>query len=832
MSSLESSSVPCFHCGLDSDPAFSATIDNEHRNFCCLGCQAVTQTIAAGGLIDFYQYRDVNSAKAEENSERFDAYDLPEVQSSFVTFAPVNEKGKRAEQDGRPRIASVKLLIGGISCAACAWLIENYLEKIPGLNEVRVNASTHICRFKWDAGEVKLSQIFSALHDIGYRPQPGNEGQAQALRKVEHRTALLRIGVAGLAMMQVGMVAIALHAGSVQGIDVSTQHLLRWVSLIFAIPVMCYSAKPFFQSAYRALKLRHLNMDVPVSLALILAFAASVVGTFRNIGEVYFDSVSMFTFFLLVGRFLEMRARHTSVYETERLSQLLPVSAERYSEPKLSGDSEIELVPLSYIKPDDLIRVSAGEVIPCDGLLESGTAMADESLLTGESEPVPKNAGDKLYAGAMLAEPSIALRVSATGTETRLSSVQALLDQAIANKPKQQQLADKVARYFVATVLVCFAVVYASWYFVDADRAFWIALSVLVVTCPCALSLATPAALAAGLNRLRGLGLLIVSPSALETLPAISHVALDKTGTLTLGEPQLQRVELIAAPDSQATVGSVREQEQLKQMYIECVAALERYCRHPIAKAFARVPARKEMRDVTVAVGKGVEGKLDSDVYRFGRADFADLNYQGKYPGTGNWQLLSKNEQAVAWFLFADQPRNSLSEHLCAVKKYIPKLSVFSGDRQENINLFLRDNELSELFMHAQGSMSPEQKLVEVQKRQADGDKILMVGDGINDVPVLAAADMSIAMGSATQLAKVNADAVLLNQNLKNLSSAREVAASVNTVIKQNFAWALGYNILALPAAAMGYIPPYLAAIGMSLSSLVVVLNSLRVNKK
>ena len=799
----------CFHCGLDADPAFSAPINNQQQAFCCIGCQAVATAIEAGGLVDFYRFRDAQNRKPEEDLERFDAYDLVDVQAAFVDVIDGDTK-------------RVSLLIGGITCAACAWLIENYLEKLDGVSSVRVNVASHRCSFEWRSADIKLSAVFLALHRIGYRPQPGTEAQSQQLRKTERRNALLRIGVAGLGMMQVGMVAIALHAGAIQGIGDSAQHFLRWVSLIFAVPVMFYSAQPFFKSAHRSLRMRHLNMDVPVSLALVLAFFASVYGTVTNTGEVYFDSVSMFTFFLLVGRFLEMQARHTSVYETERLSQLLPFSVERVLPGERGeSDSGLELIPLSYLKEGDVVRVAAGDVIPCDGYLQSSLAMADESLLTGESDLVEKSNGDPLYAGSILSEPSANIRVSAVGEQTRLASVQALLNKAISTKPKQQQMADSVARYFVAAVLVCFVAVFGAWYFVDPSRAFWIALSVLVVTCPCALSLATPAALAAGLNRLRNIGLLVVSPSALETLPSINHIALDKTGTLTLGEPRLQKVEILTS-DKRFT----------SEQVVECVAALESFSRHPIANAFKDISTSVVAEQVRATAGKGLEGHIKGQHFRFGLAQFASPERSVSYPSEGNWQLLSCDAEPIAWFLFADEARPNLKASLIQIKAAITKASLFSGDRQNNIDSFVQRNALQGYFEQSLGEMLPEDKLAKVNALQTEGDRVLMVGDGINDIPVLAAADLSVAMGSASQLAKVNADAVLLNQNLSSLSEARTVAVRVSQVIKQNFAWALGYNILALPAAALGYIPPYLAALGMSLSSLVVVLNSLRVNRQ
>lgn len=790
------SAVPCFHCGLDANPLFTADIAGQERHFCCVGCQAVTRAIVDGGLGDFYSYRDARSRKPEEGLERFDAYDVPEVYANFVSD----------DSQGQKR---VKLLIGGITCAACAWLIEHELEKLLGITQVRVNVATHMCQFVWDDDQCKLSAIFSALTHIGYRPQPGITAESQVLRRSEQRSALLRIGIAGLGMMQVGMVGIALHAGAIQGMEHAWQHYLRWISLLFALPVMFYSAQPFFRSALRVLKLGHLNMDVPVSLALILAFSASVVGTVMNRGEVYFDSVSMFTFFLLVGRYLEMRARHRSVEQTETLSRLLPSAVER-----VTGDS-YELIPLEHVKVGDVLRVAAGEVIPCDGTLIDASVFVDESLLTGESEQLAKEPGDSVYAGALLAEPSMKIQVTAHGAQTRLSSVQDLLDEALANKPRQQQLADRIASYFVAAVLALFITTFGVWWFIDSTKAFWVALSVLVVTCPCALSLATPAALASGLNALRRSGLLVMSSHALEVLPRIRHVVFDKTGTLTLGKLGIQAVVPIDAIDEKTV--------------LQFIAALERHSRHPIAKAFDDVVSPYQATGVSVAMGKAVSGDINGKRYGFGRADFLLETPKVEYPAPGAWQLLSCEGVALAWVQLRDAVRPDLNEALKALSRRGLKISVLSGDRKVNVDRFKHEHLSAFELNTCEGDLLPEEKLAHLRKFQSQGEPVMMIGDGINDVPVLGAADISVAMGASSRLAQVSADAVLLNQNLLQLSHALDIAQKVNRVIKQNLSWALGYNLLALPAAVMGFIPPYLAALGMSLSSLVVVFNSLRV---
>ncbi len=788
--------TPCYHCGEPSEPGYEAELEGASRAFCCAGCQAVASAISAGGLGEFYRYRDRYSQKPELDATEFAAFDLEDVQKEFV----------REVDDGREAV----LVLGGISCAACAWLIEHHLGQLDGVARVRVNVANHLASITWNPAERSLSSLLFALHQIGYQATPGSDEAAERIRQKERRNALVRIGVAGLGMMQVGMVAIALHAGTIQGIEANWQHFLRWISLLFALPVMGYSAQPFFISAWRSLRARQLNMDVSVSLALALAFAASVVGTVRNVGEVYFDSVSMFTFFLLVGRYLEMRARHTSLFESQRLSQLLPRAAEK------KADTEWALVPLSALKPGDHVRVRAGEVVPVDGLLLSAHAATDESMLTGESEPVRKNAGDALYAGSVLGDVSVELEVRAIGEGTRLDAVQKLLDAALSEKPRQQALADRVARYFVAAVLVVFAAVYGTWLWVDADRAFWVALSVLVVTCPCALSLATPAALAAGLNGLRRWGFLLVSPSALSVLPRLTHVIFDKTGTLTEGRPHIAECRVLGAED-EADV-------------LNITASLERYSRHPLAQAFAALPASLAVESVRTHPGQGIAGQINGADYRFGLAEFA-MTTPPPYPGTGSWQLLSRDGEALAWFRFEDAPRADAREALAALQAQGLGISLLSGDRTANVKAFVERHFSGFHFTAALGGQLPQDKLDALRARRDQGEVVMMVGDGINDVPVLSAADVSVAMGGASHLARVSADAVLLNQRLRTLVEVRPLAQRIQTVIRQNFAWALGYNLLALPLAAAGLIPPYLAALGMSASSLVVVLNSLRLGR-
>lgn len=799
------SDTPCFHCGLPSFSEFELDIEGQTRAFCCVGCQAVASTIAAGGLSNFYQYRDALSLKPDTIVARYEAFDHVASQTDFV-------------RDVSPGIKKVRLLVSGVSCAACAWLIEGYLSRVEGVSDIHVNVSTQIVELNWQPEFVKLSEVFETLHGIAYRPSPATHNIIQLERKKTHRFALFRVGLAGLGMMQVGMLSMALHAGSIQGIDDYWQHFLRWVCLLFTLPVLSFSAYPFFKNSWRALRSRHLNMDVPVALALFLAFSASVVATVNNNGAVYFDSVLMFTFFLSLGRYLELRARQRSADETERSAQLLPHTIQR----KIS--TGVEHVPPSVIQIGDCIFVPAGDVVPCDGELSSALAMIDESLITGESRLVKKERSDPVYAGSIVAEPAIEFTVSAVGDNTRLASVQKMLDGAIQKKPAQQKMADAIAGKFVVLVLLCFVGVGTFWYWFNPEQAFWIALSVLVVTCPCALSLATPVAITAGLNRLRCSGMILVNGNGLEVLPRITHIVFDKTGTLTQGRPQLGMVR---------GLGNYSEKND---EIIQILTALEAHSSHPFAQAFKHVRTALSATHIHVEPGKGIQGFINGAEYRFGVASFASQNEDvqcdvNSSEASGMWQLLSENGQAIAWVELYDAPRDNLNEVLSVFKQKGITLSLLSGDQQHNVDAFIDVNKLGELFTCAKGGLLAQDKLAYVQHWQQGGDKVLMMGDGINDVPVLGGADLSLAMAASSQLTQVSADAVLLNDKLETLIQAFAIAKRVSRCVRQNLMWALTYNLIALPAAALGFVAPWAAAIGMSLSSVIVVVNSLRITK-
>lgn len=800
----DSTKAGCFHCGLpipSGDP-YLVTINGKTESMCCPGCQAVAMAIVDGGLENFYTYRTESNGRSELQALNSDwkIYDLPEVQSEFVT-----------DFDAEHRQAN--LLLEGISCAACSWLIETHLQKNPAIKTISVNVSTHRCTIVWSPAQSSLSDIFKSLAQIGYKPRPATDDQQQEFFKKENRIALFRLGVAGFGMMQAMMVAVGIYFGATD----TWLDFLRWLSMLVATPVVFFSASPFFKAAWRSIKSQQLIMDVPVALAIGLAYLASAWATITSSGEVYFESVSMFAFFLLLGRYIEQRARHRNRLAFGNLAQLMPLTACCISS---SGTEEIaENIPLKMLSVNDLVLVKAGDTFPCDGVIESGESEVVEALITGESIPVIKTVGDKVIAGTLNGRSQLRVRVTATGSATQISAIERLAVQAADEKPKQVVMADKIARFFVGRLLVVCAGVFLFWWFKDPSRAFWITLSVLVVTCPCALALAMPAALSAATANLRQRGFLIARGHVIETLTKITRVIFDKTGTLTQGHLSVKDVIVLT--------------ETTRDQALNIAAALEANSHHPIAQAFVQWQSELTAADLKQSIASGVEGVVNREVYRIGTPEFAaeiidagtpDLNLPDQ---TKLWVLLSSPRGAIAWFGLEDEVRPQASQAIDALRKMGIKIELLSGDQSGAVAQLANHLGIQDFTAGAK----PDDKLSQLNMAQLAGDKVLMIGDGINDVPVLAGADVSVAMASASDLAQTRADAVLLHNQLILLPQAIEIAQRTHKIIKQNLLFSLAYNLVALPLAATGHVAPWAAAIGMTMSSLIVVLNALRLSK-
>ncbi|HFD79205.1 MAG TPA: cadmium-translocating P-type ATPase [Gammaproteobacteria bacterium] len=802
-----SSPQECFHCGLPVPPGadYGVDIDGRRQPMCCRGCQAVASAIVAGGLTDFYRYRTEKSPRGRElvpqELDELALYDREDLQRSFVQ-----------QQVGEEREAS--LVLEGIVCAACVWLNERHVKSLPGVLEFSVNYSTRRARVRWDNQRIHLSEILEAIEAIGYHAHPFDPGRQEQVYKKERAQALRRLVVAGLGMAQVMMLAVALYVGDYQGMDTGMRDFLRYVSLLITLPVVVYSARPFFASAWRDLRRRRPGMDVPVSLAIGAAFLASAWSTVRGVGEVYFDSVTMFTFFLLAGRFLEMGARHRAGQAAEELVKLLPVTATR-----LDAQGETR-VPVGDLVPGERVLVRPGESVPADGRVVEGSSSIDESLLTGESLPQRRGPGDPLVGGTVNIESPLVVEIEKVGEDTVLSAIVRLLDRAQTEKPSLARTADRVAAWFVVALLLLAAGVAWWWWQHDPAHAFVVTLSVLVVTCPCALSLATPAAVTAATGALTRLGVLTTRGHALETLAHASHVIFDKTGTLTEGRLQLRQVETLSGVD--------------RERCLALAAALEQGSEHPLARAL-----RSASQQVAVATelcawpGLGLEGQVDGRCYRIGIPEFV-LQLRGgegtvadeACPADGG-VVLGDQDGLLARFDFADRLREEAAATVAGLQALGLEVELLSGDEAGAVERLARELGIGRF----QARCRPHDKLERIQALQQQGAVVAMVGDGVNDAPVLAAAQVSVAMGSGAQLAHASADMVLLSERLPHLVIAIRAARRTLAVIRQNLLWALVYNAVALPLAAAGWVAPWMAAIGMSTSSLVVVLNALRLRR-
>ncbi|NYZ64734.1 cadmium-translocating P-type ATPase [Endozoicomonas sp. SM1973] len=760
---------------------------------CCPACQTVAEAIDQGGLNQYYQYRTNKAAKAEAASQQFQVYDEPALQDTFVKTQSNGDK-------------TALLLLENIHCAACIWLIEQHLQQFPAVKQAAVNFTQHQLQLCWDANIMPLSELMAALQQIGYPPLPFHPNQQQNLMAKQRHKMVRQLAVAGIGAMQVMMYAVALYAGALQGIAEQHQWFLRWVSFIVATPVVFYAAKPFFQTAWRDIRIRQLSMDVPIALAIGGAYSASSWAMLTNSGEVYFDSVCMFTFFLLLGRFVEFNTRQRAHLSSSRLNQLLPDQVTILSKGKEA------VIPLTLLKPADIILVKPGATIPADGTILAGQTTINEAALTGEFLPEPRQAGDQVIAGSINVDQPVQVQVTHTGLDTQLACIEQLLNQAQQDKPPIALLANKVAHYFVASVLVIATLVFFSWWWLAPEDALWVTLSVLVVTCPCALSLATPTALTAATYALQQQGFLITKGHLLEGLTTISHIVFDKTGTLTTGQFSLTQMVPIAAIKTDQAMA--------------LAAALEIHSEHPIAKAFPASSAYQAV-DITNTPGQGISGTIDGTDYRMGIASYAWPTEKVTPPSShGHWLLLADDQQPIAWFEVNDSLREEVIDTVTALQRHGFKLSLLTGDRSAQASITAQALTIHNLKQGA----SPEDKLAYIKALQDQGDKVLMVGDGVNDAPVLAAADVSVAMGSATDLAKTHADGILLNGKLATLLTALTKAQKTRQIIRGNLIWSLTYNVVALPLAALGMIPPWAAAIGMTSSSLVVVLNALRLN--
>ena len=713
------------------------------------------------------------------------------------------------------------VLIEGMHCAACALTIEDVLRGVPGVLKAEVSAGSHRAKVVWSAQSVAPSGWMQAVQGAGYRALPANDAFARERRLVESRKALWRMMVAGLCMMQVMMYAYPAYIAEPGDLSAELEQLLRWASWVLTLPVILFSCGPFFSSAWRDVQHRRISMDLPVALGMLITFVVSTAGTFDPTGifgsEVYFDSLTMFVFFLLAGRWLELRLRDKTAGALEALMNRLPDSVAR-----LKADGEFERVPVRRLQSGDVICVRPGEAFPADGVLLEGNTSVDESLLTGESRPLARNVGDEVISGSHNLAAVVRVRVDRVGEQTRFAQIVNLMESASTTKPPLARLADRIAKPFLAGVLVAAGLACAFWWQTDPERALMVAVSVLIVTCPCALSLATPAAMLSAAGALAKRGVLVRRLDAFESLAAVDTVMFDKTGTLTR--------DVMVLGSMAVRVG------ESEQQALAMAAALAQHSLHPASRAIQTaaklVGSSPSWRadKVEEKAGQGVSGLVGSGdasvparVLRLGSAEFCSL------PAADATTLrvyLSDDQGWLASFELQEDIRPDAAETVAALQREGISVYLLSGDASDAALRVAEKVGISNVKSHC----SPQEKLDFLRESQVKGHKVAVVGDGLNDGPVLAGAHASFAFGQAVPLAQAQADFLVSGSRLTNVVESLVLSRRTLSVVRQNLWWAAIYNAACVPLAIAGLLPAWLAGLGMASSSLLVVLNALRLS--
>ena len=789
----------CAHCGEPVTSLVRAAVDGVERAYCCHGCAGAAAWIASAGFGDYYRWRSAPGPRVDAADDYGD-WDRDDILHAHAEPA----EGGRA----------IRLALGGMHCAACAWLVDKALRQAPGVLDVRANAVDGRLLLRWDPSQAALSTLLQRVGRLGYRPallaSPGRDAE----QRRERRRQLVALGIAGLGTLQAMMFSEALYLDTANQMPEATRDAFRWVTAAVSAPVVFIAGAPFLRGAWAEWRMRLPGMDTLIGGGILLAWMGSLVETLRGGPQVWFDAAVMFVLFLLAARFLEARLRDANTARLDAIAGAQPALAWRVR------DDRLEAIPARDLAAGDLVQVGTGHALPCDGTVEGEDAWVDEALLTGESTPHRRRHGEAVLAGSHVHAGTLRLRATAVGAATAMSQIARHVAQAREQRPAIAGWAETIARRVVAATLGLSALVAIAWLLVDPANAFPATLAVLVATCPCALALAVPAAIARAQSRLLARGVLALGPDALPRLARIDRVAFDKTGTLTRGEPQLLAIQTFGVRDAEALRG--------------IAARLEIGVAHPLAKAFGAAPEGPPAARVALRPGSGVEGWIDGAHWRLGRRGFALGGQAGLPAGVdsadddGLW--LSCEGMAEARFNVDDAERDDAAATVAALARDGLGPRILSGDADARVASL--GERLGIAPSHRTARLSPEGKLAELRALQGAGHRVLMVGDGVNDAAVLAAADVSAAMASGASLAQRQADLVLLGSRLSPLRDALHIARQTQAIVRQNMVWAVAYNALMLPLAALGIVGPGLAALGMALSSLAVTANAWRIGRK
>jgi len=805
----------CFHCGLPLPPdeEYVEEIDGAPRKFCCIGCQSVCRVIYDAGLEGFYERTPDGTllGPPPEPPKDVGLYDLDEVQEEFI-----REMGEERE---------IHLLVEGIHCAACVWLIERTLSNMPGVLSAQVNLSGKRLLLRWDNRRIKLSEIINRLGQIGYSAVPFDPEAAEGTIKRQNRALLFRMAFAGFTMMNLLWISIAIYAGADTADGGEFLGLFRWIGFGLATPTLFYSGWPFLKGAWSGLRNLHLTMDLPIAIGASTTYLYSVYITLTGstVGEVYFDTVVNFLFVILVGRYLEAMSKRHAVAATQRLMDLQPRVA------TLLIDGEERITPIRSVKPEQLVLVKAGNKIPVDGIVTEGRSSVDESMLSGESEPVSKGTGDEVSAGTLNVSSAMTISVTGTLQNTSLGKIIALVEEAQASKAPIQCMADRIVPWFVLGTLILASVTFAWWLGSDFEVALMAATSVLIITCPCAFGLATPMAIAVASGQGARHGILVKNGEVLETLSSINHVVFDKTGTLTTGKMRLQHI----VPDEGGD-----EQELLR-----LAAIVERYSEHNIARAIVEAAEERHLfepsaypTDFESQPGSGVMAHVGGQRIIIGTASWLEQNAIAIDNGfsdtiaeleaqANSCVHVAIDDRYAGLLAIADELRPDARELVEQLHADGIRMTLLSGDRRRVAEAVAE--QLGGIDVIAE--VLPQDKDHVIRKLQEKGEWVAMVGDGVNDAPALIRANVGIAVGSGTDVSVESADIVLMSDELVKVRLATALSRRTLRTIRQNIGISFSYNIIMVPLAMMAFITPLVAAVSMPISSLLVIGNAARI---
>lgn len=797
------SKVACDHCHLQFDE--SVMIKEGDLNFCCKGCQGIYHLLKDEGLESFYdKLGDEKLAPPTEQFEDSRNFDAPAFYDRYVT---VDSEG----------FCEVSLIIEGIHCSACVWLNEKALQKMDGVVEAHINHTNNKARIVWDDEVLKLSGIIDMIRAIGYDAFPYDPQIQEARAEKERKDYYLRIAVAVFAMMNIMTIAVAQYAGFFTGMDQSIKNILNVAEWLLSTPVLFYSGWVFFRGAYYGLRTKTVNMDILVATGALLTYLYSIYITLFEKGEAYFDSVTMIITFVLVGKFLEVLSKKSAADTLDVLSKHVP------GEVTLLKEGKQVNVAVNEVVVDDVILLKAGEKAAIDGEISDGEGSFDESSLTGESDPIYKRVGDSVVSGTTSIDAVVQYRATKDFEHSTLSNILTMLERSMAKKPRIEQLANRLSEYFSEVILLLALATFLVWWLWPHPfaTAFMVGISVIVIACPCALALATPVATLVGLGQGAKRGILFKEAAQLETLAKTDTLVLDKTGTITEGRPQVVAAQWYV-------------DEKEREKYGVKLQALLNASKHPVALGVAEyldagttAIALPELDEVQQIAARGMVARCETQMLSGGNA--ALMREQGIAPQDSSEHTLfffAVGDTLIARFELADKPKEDAAEALRKLRYAGIDIVMLTGDHERAARRVARAVGIE----HYHAELTPAQKAEIIAQMQSDGHKVVMAGDGVNDILALAQSEIGIAMGNGSDIAIDVSDVILMNDSLTSLEEAFRIGRTTYGLVKQNLGLSLVYNAITIPLAMAGYVIPLVAAASMSLSSLLVVGNSMRIS--